>query len=121
MNIYRLARALGWFSLGLGAAELVAPKMLCRSLDVDCDERLVQAFGAREVAAGIGILSQRNPTPWLWGRVAGDAMDLGTLSAAFGRSRRRGMMALAIGSVVGVTVLDVLCTIRLSQRAGLTA
>src|SRR5689334_13061143 len=106
MNEHRLAQFLGWFSIGLGAAELLAPKALCRSLAVDCDEKLVQAFGARELAAGFGILSQRNPTPWLWGRVAGDAVDLGALAAAMKMSARRGAVAAAIGSVVGITVLD---------------
>jgi hypothetical protein len=118
---HRIARALGWFSIGLGAAELVAPGAVCRSLDVDCDERLVQAFGAREVAAGVGILTHRNPAPWLWGRVAGDAVDLGALSAALMSSRRRGLVAAAIGSVVGITILDVICSIKLSQRRTLPA
>jgi hypothetical protein len=87
-NEHRVARVLGWFSIGLGAAELLAPKAVCRSLRVDCDERLVQAFGAREIAAGVGILSQRNPTPWLWGRVAGDAVDEQSTSR-HGRGRHR--------------------------------
>jgi hypothetical protein len=121
MNEHRIARFLGWFSIGLGAAELFAPKALCRSLDVDCDEKLVQAFGAREVAAGVGILSQRNPTPWVWGRVAGDAVDLGALAAALKNSGRRGMVAVAIASVAGITALDILCGIRLSQRRSLSA
>jgi hypothetical protein len=60
----RIARARGWFSIGLGAAETIAPRALCRSLDVDGDETLVQA---------------------------GDAVDLGALGAAPTRSRRKAM------------------------------
>ena len=121
MNEHRLAQFLGWFSIGLGVAELVAPKALCRSLAVDCDEKLVQAFGARELAAGVGILSQRNPAPWLWGRVIGDAVDLGALAAALKNSGRRAAVAAAIGSVAGITALDILCSMRLSGRRALSA
>jgi hypothetical protein len=116
MNEHHIARFLGWFSIGLGAAELLIPKVLCRSLDVDCDEKLVQAFGAREMAAGFGILSQRNPGPWLWGRVAGDAVDLGALAAALRNSSRRRVVAAAIGSVIGITALDLVCGLRFSNR-----
>jgi hypothetical protein len=118
MNRQRLADFLGWFSIGLGAAELVATRQMCDMLDVNGREGLVRAFGAREVAAGVGILSQRNNrAPWLWSRVAGDALDLGTLFAALRGNRRRAMLAAAIGSVAAVTVLDVLCGMRLSEGA----
>jgi hypothetical protein len=120
MNEHRIARFLGWFSIGLGAAELLMPNVLCRSLDVECDEKLVQAFGAREVAAGVGILSQRNPTPWLWGRVAGDAVDLGALAAALRQSGRRAVVAVAIGSVIGITALDIVCSLRFTNRRALS-
>jgi hypothetical protein len=64
----------------------------------------------------VGILSQRNPGPWLWGRVAGDAVDLGALAAALKLSGRRGMVGAAIASVAGITVLDVACSMRFSNR-----
>jgi len=120
MNEHRMARFLGWFSVGLGAVELLMPEVLCRSLDVDCDERLVQAFGARGVAAGLGILSQRNPGPWLWGRVAGDAVDLTALAAVLRASNRRGMVGVAIASVAGITALDIVCGLRFSNRRALS-
>src|SRR6476661_7050684 len=116
MNEVRMAQFLGWFSVGLGAAELLMPKALCRSLDVDCDEKLVQAFGARGVAAGLGILSQRNPGPWLWGRVAGDLVDLGALAAAVRISGRRPVVGAAIASVLGLTALDIACSLRFTNR-----
>ncbi|HEY7169504.1 MAG TPA: hypothetical protein VH417_01585 [Vicinamibacterales bacterium] len=121
MNEYRIARFLGWFSLGLGAVELLMPKTVCRALDVDCDETLVQAFGAREMAAGLGILSQRNPGPWLWGRVAGDAVDLSALAAALRVSGRRAMVGAALASVAGITALDIVCGLRISSRRALSA
>jgi hypothetical protein len=41
---------------------------------------LIRAYGVREIATGAAILYQRDPTPWIWGRVAGDALDLATLA-----------------------------------------
>ena len=49
-----LARALGWFSLGLGLAELLAAPRITRSLGLRGKERLIRAYGVREIAAGIG-------------------------------------------------------------------
>jgi hypothetical protein len=34
-----------------------------------------------EIATGLGILMFPDPTPWIWGRVCGDALDTGTLAA----------------------------------------
>ena len=50
---------------------------------------LIRVYGMREIATGVGILSQDDPTPWLWGRVGGDVLDLGTLAAGFGRSHQK--------------------------------
>jgi hypothetical protein len=115
MDEHKLATFLGWFSIGLGAAELLAPRTLTRYLDVGGREPVVRAFGAREVAAGVGILSRRNRTPWFWGRVAGDAVDLGGLVAALRGNRRARFVATAIASVVAVTVLDVVCGMKSSE------
>ncbi len=49
----RIARALGWFSIGLGVTELVMAPKLARALGMRGQESLVRAFGAREIAAGV--------------------------------------------------------------------
>ncbi|GJD50160.1 hypothetical protein OPKNFCMD_2897 [Methylobacterium crusticola] len=106
----RLARGLGWFSIGLGLAELLAPRALCRTLGMEGREALVQAYGAREVATGVAILMSHDPTPWIWGRVAGDALDLATLATGFeGDNPKSAHLALAAAAVAGVTVMDVVC------------
>ena len=56
-----------------------------RRLGLRGHEKLVASYGAREIATGIGILAARDPTPWIWGRVAGDALDLGTLAGGLAR------------------------------------
>ncbi|MCV5663573.1 hypothetical protein OFN50_31615, partial [Escherichia coli] len=51
----QLAQALGWFSIALGAAELLAPHRMARPLGLAGQERLVAAYGVREIATGVGI------------------------------------------------------------------
>jgi len=109
-----LATGLGWFSIALGVTELVAPRTLARTLGMEGNERLIAAYGAREVAAGIGILATANPAPWVWGRVAGDGLDLGTLALAFRDDNpRRNAVRVACAAVAGATVLDVICAQQL--------
>lgn len=107
-----LARGLGLFSVGIGLAEIAAPAGVARLIGVGDDRiirGLLRVMGARELAAGVGVLSGRRPSTWLWGRVAGDALDLALLGAAFGGSRnRRARLAVATAAVAGVTAMDVL-------------
>src|SRR4051795_6140533 len=74
----RMARNLGWFSLGLGALEILAPRRITHALGMEGDEALVRAYGVREVASGILSLSTDKQVG-LWSRVAGDGLDIATL------------------------------------------
>lgn len=104
-----LANALGWFSLGLGVAEVVAPGRLASWLGMEGSEGVLRLYGAREIATGIGILSRREPVEWVWGRVAGDFLDLATLAPGLSdQNPKRANVGLAMAAVAGVTVLDVL-------------
>jgi hypothetical protein len=97
-----VARGLGWFSIGLGLAEIFMPRSLARASGMQGRERLLQLYGVREIAQGVGILMARDRTPWIWGRVAGDALDLATLATA-----RNAKAAAAMVAVAGVTAADV--------------
>ena len=112
-----LERGLGWFGIGLGAAALAAPRVVCWLSGLR-SPTLMRLVGARELAAGVGILTQRDRTPWMWSRVAGDTFDLAALSVALARRGRRGRAVVALAVVAGVTALDVLAAVRL---AGSTA
>ena len=79
-NAHSVARGLGWFSIGLGLAEVLAPRALTRGLGMEGHEQIMRAYGVREIATGIGILSSTHPLPWIWGRVGGDALDIATLA-----------------------------------------
>ena len=105
-----LATGLAWFSIGLGLAELLAAEQLCDYLGMEDREGTVRLMGLREIASGVGILSQRKPTSWVMGRVAGDVLDLALLGSALGpRNPHRHRALGAMAAVAGVMALDVLC------------
>jgi uncharacterized membrane protein len=118
-NVERLANALGWFSIGLGLAELAAPRALAQLIgvkDEDKTRNVLRGYGMREIAAGIGILSRPQPAGWLWGRVAGDLLDLSSLGSALGSSRsNRVRVGAATAAVIGVTALDLRCALQLQR------
>lgn len=103
----RLARALGWFSIGLGVAELVSPSSFTRALGMRGKEGLVRAYGAREIAAGMMSLSP-DKHAGLCSRVAGDVLDMATLASAMRHDNpKQGNVALALAMVLGVTIFDI--------------
>ena len=114
-----LALGLGWFSIALGAAEVLAPRSVARLIGVaedDTTSSVLRAMGMRELGNGIAILSEPDRAAWLWTRVGGDAVDLSLLGSAFNRdSADRGRLAAATAAVVGVTALDVICAQQLSS------
>jgi uncharacterized membrane protein len=115
----RLAAGLGWFSIGLGLAEAVVPKQLAKLIGAPERTGLIRAFGLRDIASGLGILTTL-PRPVIptWSRVVGDVLDLASLGVAF-RSRRAdsSRLAAATAAVVGVTVADLYCSLRLTRDA----
>jgi hypothetical protein len=118
MNDIELAKALGWFSIGIGAIEILAPKQLRTELGVHRSSAFVRAFGAREIAAGAAILTYPEEPGPVWARVAGDALDLLVLAGAVTSRRNRDRAAPTVASlaVLGVTALDLLCAIALTKR-----
>ena len=116
-STHALAQGLGWFSIGLGLAELLAARALARSMGMDDYAALIRAYGAREVATGVAILTRPDPTPWIWARVGGDALDLATLAVGLHEDNpRRANVGVAIAAVAGATALDLVCAVRLSQE-----
>ena len=112
----RLARALGWFSIGLGIAQIAAPRAFARLIGLNNKRTLMRMVGIREIASGVGILSRRKPTGWLWSRVGGDLMDLTILGTALvSPSTNRRRIAAATAAVTGVTVLDIRASQELSS------
>jgi uncharacterized membrane protein len=113
-----LARGLGWFSIGLGVAQVAAPTVVGRLVGVRPTSRsrdVMRAIGVRELVAGAGLIAERKPPAFLWARVAGDAMDLALLGNVLGSDGDRRRTAAAAAAVAGVTALDVLAATAGSQ------
>jgi hypothetical protein len=118
MNEERVAHAPGWFSIGLGLTEVLAGRSLGRSPGMEGQTGLLRAFGLREIATGVGILYKPRPAAWLWGRVAGDTLDLAALGAACTPDNpERDRVAAAIGTVAGIAAVDAWCAWRLTAHS----
>lgn len=113
----RLAKGLGWFSIGLGLAELLAPRAVANISGVSNKHTgLIRLYGLREISSGITIFAQKKPTEGVWSRVVGDAIDLTSLGiAATNPEARLGRVAFATANVLAVTALDVMCAMQLSN------
>jgi hypothetical protein len=114
-----MAKGLGYFSLALGATELLAPRSVCKAAGLDGQETLVRLYGAREVATGIAILASHDATPWIWGRVAGDALDIATVIGAGPKgSALQGRKLLTLAMLIGATAMDAFCSVGLTGEKG---
>jgi hypothetical protein len=114
----RVARGLGWFSVALGVVEVLAPRKVAETAEIEIEPRVLTAYGARELAAGIGLLYANSPAPWLWGRVGGDALDLATL--VFGRqlsATAKGRWPIALAAVISITTIDTLSAVFATKNA----
>lgn len=110
---HALARALGWMSIGLGAVELLTNRQLSEKLGTGGDGRIFQVYGLREIGTGIGILASQNPMPWIWGRVAGDLLDMATLAPELGaKNPQRKLAGAATAFVAGATLIDFYCALQ---------
>jgi len=112
-----LARALGWVSIGLGVLELVRPREVARSAGMVAADPLVRGYGVRELATGAALLASARAEPWLWARVAGDVVDIATVSAGLlnrPQAVRRGAGALL--TLVAVTAVDIACAAALGRE-----
>jgi len=115
----KLARSLGYFSIALGVAELLAPKALCNAIGIRGLESVVRAYGAREVATGVAILASHDPAPWIWARVAGDMADIATVATGLQQDNtRKDNNVLALAALAAVTVADVVCASALGVEKG---
>ena len=113
----QLARGLGWFSIGIGIAQVVAPRTIARLCGVPVPAPLMVLCGLREIVCGVGLLTQDEPQPWIRTRLAGDALDLAGFGAGAltpGADRRR--VAVAGAAVAGVSALDAYCAYQLARR-----
>lgn len=106
----RLAQGMAWFSVALGATQLLAPQLIQPAIGVrNRNHTLIRALGARELLSGLGLLTSRNAVRALDARLVGDVIDLALLGIAMFRPRngRKRLIASTL-SVLGATALDAL-------------
>ena len=113
---HRAANGMGWFSIGLGITELLFARPLARWMGMRGQEDTLRFYGVRELGAGIGLLLAKEKAPWMWGRVAGDALDIATLAAQFEGNPRKPQLVAALAAVAGATMADVVTARELSTR-----
>ena len=112
----KTARFLGWFSIGLGAVEILFPRRLARIIGAPERPFATRLMGFREVAVGVGILGTPRPSAWLKARVAGDAMDLAALKSAFGQEESSNTrLACTTAAVAAITALDLVSARQLAK------
>ena len=116
-----LADFLGYFSLGLGLAEFIAPTLMSRLIGVkhpdDRTRNTMRLMGIREMSHGVSILSKQQPAEAMWARVAGDALDLALLGRTLANPENdRGRTLFATANVLAVTALDVMAAKQLSRQ-----
>ena len=100
-------QTLGWLSVALGLGGLLAPRTMARLSGLQGREPLLAAVGARELVSGIGLLTRRDKVPWLWARVAGDALDLAILGLASWERDSAAARAASTAVVAAITAADV--------------
>jgi hypothetical protein len=113
------ARALGWVSLAIAAAELLAPRKVEGMLGISKHPEntgILRVLGVRELGHGIDLLAHDDPAPGVWSRVAGDMLDGVLLAAAAKRTRRPGSFGAVTAMVLGVAAADVIVAGRLSAK-----
>jgi hypothetical protein len=114
-----MARALGLFSIALGAIEILSPNAVKRGTGAPGPEGLYSAYGWREVATGALILTSRSPVSMVWLRVAGDVLDLATMAPALNRTNPHRRVATgAMNFLITATILDVLVAAQGDHTGG---
>lgn len=115
-----VSAGLGWFSVALGTAELLAPRAIASIVGARPSSGnlvTIRALGAREVATGLAILASPDRPGAVWSRVAGDAIDLaalgGVLASRNGHTVRTVAAAVA---VLGVAAADWWCAAELAAE-----
>jgi hypothetical protein len=107
------SRAMGLASIGIGLAELAAPRFVESLLGLEHQPRqrgILQALGVRELMHGIGILTAENGdgqlTSGLWARVAGDVLDTALLGMAATKTKHPGRFAAVAAAVAAIGIAD---------------
>jgi hypothetical protein len=118
-----MARGLGWASIGIGLAEIAAPKQVQEMIGLeDTPDRrgTLRILGVREICQGISILSEpkanANMAAGVWARVAGDLIDNVALGLAATKTKKPFAFTAITAMVLGIGLADLFTAGRLTKR-----
>ena len=112
-----LARGLGLLSIALGLIDTFGRRGVAKKTGLP-NEPLIALIGLREIVCGVGLVVARDPMPWVWGRVGGDALDMGALAMGVSERNPERQGALAgLLMVAALTAVDVALAGRLHAAA----
>ena len=98
-----LACGLGFLSIAIGIAELAAPRLIANVSGARVSPNVIRLYGVREIATGVGLLMAWKRGPWLWGRVAGDALDMASVRNPAAMAALAGVTAIDMAAASAVT------------------
>lgn len=113
----QLARTLGFASIGIGLAEVAAPRQIESMMGLSNGKTtgILRALGVREIMHGVDILSHNDPATGVWARVAGDMLDGALLAVAATKTRKPAGFGMVTAAVLGVVALDFIFAARLGK------
>ena len=125
--LQRFIQGLGSLSIVLGLTELIWGGAICSLLGLTGYNWLIRLYGGGQILAGILILNSRSPTPWLWLRVAIDALHLGTLFYGYTRDTLvygytpdptdATNIMIAFVAMLALAAVDVYCALKFSHES----
>ncbi|HEV7299284.1 MAG TPA: hypothetical protein VGN72_07960 [Tepidisphaeraceae bacterium] len=118
----RAAHALGWASIGIGLAEIAAPRQVQHMMGLDdtaTHRGVLRVLGLREVLHGVSILAEDRPSAALSDalrmRVVGDVLDTAVLGVAAAKTKSPASFAAVVLSVFGIGIMDTVVAARLER------
>jgi hypothetical protein len=107
-------------STGFGALQLLAPRMIERTIGMSYPLWVIRLIGLRDLALGVTMLAQPASPRWLWVRVGNDLFDCGIIAgASFVRGVKRRRLAGFAAFAAGIVALDVSAASRSSEQLAL--
>ena len=107
MDEHKLARGIGWVSIGVGLALVVAPTPTVRGFGMGERPNLGRFLGVRDLVLGAGLLRSENLSPWLRARGISDAADAALLiGGAASGVFPRGQVMVGLATATTFSVLS---------------
>ena len=104
------AKMMGVFSYALGISQVLRPGSVNRLMgipDHNPNHAVTRLIGIREIVTGTGVLFGKNTSGWMWGRVAGDIMDISNVAGQLaGRLGTREKLVPTLVVLSAIAVLD---------------